>query len=148
MLERCSGPCADDGSGRVLLTDNKEGVLGLRVTRALDATSMDVGNALTLCAFTTAIGFFAFIPTAYRGVAELGLISGTGMFISLFLSLSLLPALLAFALPVGSGNLGPNGLASAQSLCQAEIDAPIHIVTQCFSNREFRSSEDIDRRPN
>ncbi len=67
---------------------------GLEKTRALDATSMDVGSALTLCAFTTAIGFFAFIPTAYRGVAELGLISGTGMFISLTLSLSLLPALL------------------------------------------------------
>ncbi len=79
---------------------------GLDQNRALDATSMDVGGALTLCAFTTAIGFFAFIPTAYSGVAELGLISGTGMFISLIFSMSMLPALLklmpAFSLPAES----------------------------------------------
>jgi len=53
-----------------------------------------IGASLLLCAFTTAIGFYAFLPTAYSGVAELGLISGTGMFISLILSLTLLPSLL------------------------------------------------------
>ena len=42
----------------------------------------------------TAIGFFAFIPTDYKGVAELGLIAGMGMFISLFTSITVLPALL------------------------------------------------------
>ena len=38
---------------------------------------------------------YAFLPTAYLGLAELGLISGTGMFIALFMSLSLLPAFLS-----------------------------------------------------
>jgi len=47
-----------------------------------------------LCTVTTAIGFFVFIPTDYRGVAELGLISGAGMFIILFITLTLMPALL------------------------------------------------------
>jgi hypothetical protein len=44
---------------------------------------------------TSAIGFYAFLPTPYSGIAELGLIVGSGMFISAFLSLTLLPALLA-----------------------------------------------------
>ncbi len=61
---------------------------------AVNSSGKHIGASLLLCAFTTAIGFYAFLPTAYSGVAELGLISGTGMFISLFLSLTILPALL------------------------------------------------------
>ncbi len=66
---------------------------------ALLGAAQVVGGSLALCAITTAVGFYAFIPTAYKGVAELGIIAGTGMLISLLLSLSLLPALLAL-LPV------------------------------------------------
>ncbi|MCP4406305.1 MAG: MMPL family transporter [Gammaproteobacteria bacterium] len=62
---------------------------------ALVATGKGVGVSLVLCAITTAVGFYAFFPTAYSGVSELGLISGTGMFISLLVSLTLLPALLS-----------------------------------------------------
>ncbi len=62
---------------------------------ALGHTSIDVGRALLLCTVTTAIGFLAFVPTAYRGVAELGLISGAGICIALALTLCLLPALLS-----------------------------------------------------
>jgi hopanoid biosynthesis associated RND transporter like protein HpnN len=61
---------------------------------ALLATARDVGPSLVLCTLTTAAGFYAFVPTAYAGMSELGLISGTGMFISLATSLTLLPALL------------------------------------------------------
>ena len=50
---------------------------------------------------TTSLGFFAFLPTAYAGVAELGLISGTSMFIGLIMALTLLPTLME-ALPVRS----------------------------------------------
>jgi hopanoid biosynthesis associated RND transporter like protein HpnN len=53
-----------------------------------------LGSSLFLCALTTSIGFFAFIPTDYEGVSELGLISGGGMFVGLITSLTLLPALL------------------------------------------------------
>jgi hopanoid biosynthesis associated RND transporter like protein HpnN len=62
---------------------------------ALRGTARDVGVSLLLCSVTTAIGFYAFIPTAYAGVSELGLIAGTGMFIGLALTLTLLPALLS-----------------------------------------------------
>jgi hypothetical protein len=61
---------------------------------ALRTTARDVGPSLVLCTLTTAAGFYAFLPTAYAGMSELGLISGTGMFISLATSLTLLPALL------------------------------------------------------
>ncbi len=64
-------------------------------TSALQQTARDIGISLVLCSITTAIGFYAFIPTVFEGVAELGLISGTGMFISLIANLTVLPALLS-----------------------------------------------------
>ena len=66
---------------------------------ALIETGKLCGEALLLCAITTIIGFYAFIPTDYVGVAELGKISGTGMIISFIVTMTLLPALLVH-LPV------------------------------------------------
>jgi len=59
-------------------------------------TIKHISKPLILCAVTTAIGFYAFIPTNYQGVAELGWIAGTGMIISLILTFTLLPALLTY----------------------------------------------------
>jgi hopanoid biosynthesis associated RND transporter like protein HpnN len=67
---------------------------GAKWSEALDGGASDVGVALAICAVTTGIGFFAFVPTEFTGVSELGIISGTGMFISLVASLTVLPALL------------------------------------------------------
>ena len=55
-----------------------------------------------MCATTTAIGFFAFAPTEFKGVAELGIIAGSGMFISLFTNMTLLPALIAWKVPAAA----------------------------------------------
>jgi hopanoid biosynthesis associated RND transporter like protein HpnN len=73
---------------------------GLAVKDALPATARGVGTSLVVCAVTTAAGFYSFIPTPFEGVSELGLISGTGMFISLFVSVTLLPALLCVVAPL------------------------------------------------
>lgn len=62
---------------------------------ALAGTGADLFGALGLCALSTAIAFYAFVPTPYAGVSELGIIAGTAMFISLALSFTVLPALLA-----------------------------------------------------
>ena len=62
---------------------------------ALEQSASDIGSSLVLCSVTTAIGFYAFIPTVFKGVAELGLISGTGMFISLVANLTMLPAFIS-----------------------------------------------------
>ncbi len=63
---------------------------------ALRRSAKGVGGALALCAAAAAIGFYSFVPTPYRGLAELGLISGTSMFIAFVASVTLLPALLTF----------------------------------------------------
>lgn len=71
---------------------------------SLRETARVVGSSLVLCAATTAIGFLAFVPTSFVGVAELGLISAAGMVISLFVMLTLLPALLSIPpVPRASG---------------------------------------------
>ncbi len=67
--------------------------------RALGLATRDVGAALLLCTLTTAIGFWAFVPTDYRGVGELGLIAGFGMIAIFVLTLTLLPALLGASRP-------------------------------------------------
>jgi hopanoid biosynthesis associated RND transporter like protein HpnN len=66
---------------------------GLTNSEAILDSIRDVGSSLFLCALATAIGFFAFIPTDYAGVSELGIISGGGIFIGLIISLTVLPAL-------------------------------------------------------
>jgi hypothetical protein len=55
----------------------------------------------TLAAVSLLAGFFAFLPTAFRGVSELGLIAGVGMIIAYLFSLTLLPALIAVFKPAG-----------------------------------------------
>ncbi len=68
---------------------------GLPHGEALRQAAGHVGTALAFCTLTTAIGFYVFIPTDYRGMAELGAIAGTGMFIIFFLTLTLFPALVS-----------------------------------------------------
>ena len=68
---------------------------------ALLRTGETIGPALLLAAGATAIGFFAFIPTRYTGIRELGWIAGSGMMIGIALTFVLLPALLALLRPAG-----------------------------------------------
>ncbi len=75
--------------------DNVEG--GLNKEAALRETLITVGPSLLLAAGTTSIGLYAFMPTDYKGVAELGLLAGTSSFICLAITLITLPALLKIA---------------------------------------------------
>ena len=61
---------------------------------ALVAAGNAIGASLALAAAAMAAGFFAFLPTAYVGASELGLIAGIGMVIAFLLNMTLLPALL------------------------------------------------------
>ena len=67
---------------------------GLGHHEAVVGTAKGLGVSLRLCTIAAAIGFYSFLPTPYTGVSELGLIAGTGMFINLFATLTVLPALL------------------------------------------------------
>ena len=71
---------------------------------ALVDTGRRLGAAIMLAAAATASGFFAFLPTAFRGVGELGLIAGAGMLIAGALTLTLLPALYV---QLGTRNVPP-----------------------------------------
>jgi hopanoid biosynthesis associated RND transporter like protein HpnN len=68
---------------------------------ALLAAGNHIGAPLTLAAAAVAAGFLSFLPTAYRGVSELGLIAGLGMVIAFLTSITLLPSLLALMNPDG-----------------------------------------------
>jgi hopanoid biosynthesis associated RND transporter like protein HpnN len=78
---------------------------GVPLDGALRGAAAGVGGALALTAVAAAIGFFSFLPTAYRGLSELGLISGVGMFIALLANLTVLPAMLTL-LPPAKGRRG------------------------------------------
>jgi hypothetical protein len=66
---------------------------------ALTETAYSVGSSLVSSAGTTSIGFLVFLPTDYRGVAELGLISAAGVLLSLLATFTILPALLSLEAP-------------------------------------------------
>ena len=79
---------------------------GLGHHEAIVGTAKGLGVSLRLCTIAAAIGFYSFLPTPYTGVSELGLIAGTGMFINLFATLTVLPALLTLLPLKGVGIKG------------------------------------------
>jgi hopanoid biosynthesis associated RND transporter like protein HpnN len=56
---------------------------------------------LSLAAMATAAGFLCFLPTDYKGIAELGKIAGAGMLVAFLSSITALPALLKLLNPPG-----------------------------------------------
>ncbi|MBI3275346.1 MAG: MMPL family transporter, partial [Methylocystis sp.] len=66
---------------------------------ALLSATRGIGGSLTLAAVSLLAGFFCFLPTEFRGVAELGLIAGLGMIIAYLATLTFLPALIKLLAP-------------------------------------------------
>ena len=84
------------------------------LSAALAATGGRVGRQIAVAGLATSAGFLAFVPTSFRGVAELGLIAGIGMLIALLCTLTFLPAMLSLCRPQpGTGEPGIAGLAPA-----------------------------------
>lgn len=77
--------------------------------RATVTAGRFLARPLVLSALTTALGFFAFVPTSFSGIAQLGLIAGFAMGITLLLSYTALPALLAIVQPRPRGRLPDAG---------------------------------------
>ncbi len=81
--------------------------------QAMVRAAQGIGGALAVAAAAITLGLFAFLPTQYVGVSELGVIAGLGMVIALLLNLTLLPALLTLVRPpaqqleVGNRRLEP-----------------------------------------
>ncbi len=79
---------------------------GETIETAIDTTVHEVGGALALCAPTTAFAFFAFVPTDFVGMAQLGVISGTGVVIAFLVAITVIPAAMAI-LPTPRPRLQP-----------------------------------------
>jgi uncharacterized protein len=75
-----------------------------RLDHALVGAAHSMGIPLTLAAAAVATSFFSFLPTAYRGVSELGLIAGVGMIVAYLSTMTLLPALLRLFAPPGEAS--------------------------------------------
>ena len=69
--------------------------------QALLATARGIAGPLLLAAASIAAAFYSFLPTAYVGLSELGLIAGTGIVIAFATTVTLLPALLTVLKPPG-----------------------------------------------
>jgi uncharacterized protein len=86
---------------------------------ALRRAAREVAAPLTLAAGATAVAFFSFLPTSYKGLSELGLIAGCGMLIAFLCSITLVPAVLALLAPPGeTAPVGFGRLASLDDLLQ------------------------------
>ncbi len=97
---------------------------------ALVSAARNVGTPLTLAAAAAAVGFLSFLPTAYRGLAELGLIAGCGMLVAFVAAMTLLPALLSwFRPPAETRPLGYASLAVADSFLKRRRIAVVAITS-------------------
>ncbi|OUJ14285.1 MMPL family transporter [Acetobacter sp. DsW_063] len=69
------------------------------IEEALLFTGRETGHQILVASLATAAGFLAFTPTAFEGVAQLGLIAGVGMIVAFVCTVALLPALLRIFQP-------------------------------------------------
>lgn len=108
---------------------------------AVRAAAASVGPSIALSAVAAAVGFLSFLPTDYRGLAELGIIAGGSMAIALALNLTLLPALLAgsgvVTAPAATAN---SGLISSTARRLVEL----FVIVTCFA---FLWQVDFDADP-
>jgi predicted RND superfamily exporter protein len=70
---------------------------------AMAATGRRAGVQILVAAAATAAGFLSFVPTDFRGVAELGLIAGVGMLIAFLCTMTFLPAMITLCQPSYGG---------------------------------------------
>ena len=68
---------------------------------AMAETARRVGGQILVAAAATSAGFLSFVPTDFRGVAELGLIAGVGMLIAFVCTMTFLPAAISLFRPEG-----------------------------------------------
>lgn len=84
--------------------------LALAMREQGNSAGRAVGPSLIVCMLSTAIGFLAFAPTDYHGLAQLGVICAGAMVIATGLAFTLLPALFVLLrIPGAAGaNLHPS----------------------------------------
>ncbi|XJJ60429.1 MMPL family transporter [Novosphingobium sp. BL-8H] len=103
---------------------NAERVAGAAPDAALRQAASALGAPLLLAAGAIFLGFGAFLPTAYVGIAELGVIAGLGMIVALLFSLTVLPALILLLRPgQPRGDVGFKALAPVDRFLERKRSA-------------------------
>lgn len=108
----------------------QEAILDGDKNAALLTTSRSLGVAITLCGITSSIGFLAFVPTEYLGLAELGIISGAGMIIAVVVTLTVIPAF--FSIVATPRHLHSNPLVNQISMLVGRHPQAVVGVTLVF----------------
>jgi hypothetical protein len=116
--------------------------------RSLRKAAREIAAPLTLAAAATAVAFFSFLPTSYKGLSDLGLIAGCGMLVAFFCSITLVPAVLAILAPPGEvAPVGFEKLASLDDFLQRHriaVIAGTFIVVLAGTPLLFRLSFDFN----
>ncbi len=98
----------------------EERTRGLSCHQSIMQSNHHIGAALALCAPTSAIAFFAFAPTYFTGMTQLGIVSGFGVLVAFVVAVTLLPAVFAL-LPPNSGIRNEKVVESSNSAFFASI---------------------------
>ena len=86
---------------------------------AIQRTGEHAANQVLVAALASMAGFLAFTPTSFEGVAQLGLIAGSGMLIAFACTVTVLPALLvAFRPRAGAAEAGLRWLGALDPVLQ------------------------------
>ena len=93
---------------------------------ALRGAIHEVGPGLALAAVTTSVGFLAFVPTEFDGIAQLGVIAGGGVVIAFLVTITLMPAILGAFDP----RMKRPGVGAVQRLFKGieRVAAPVAVV--------------------
>ena len=75
---------------------------GMTFETAMRRSMVGEAPSITLSALAAALAFLSFVPTAYVGLAEFGIISALGMLVALVMTFTVQPALMAIMPPVPS----------------------------------------------
>lgn len=92
----------------------EERTLGSDCHESIKRSNHHIGAALALCAPTSAIAFFAFAPTKFTGMTQLGVVSGFGVLVAFAVAVTLLPAVFSLV-PPNSGIRNKKVLLSSAS---------------------------------
>lgn len=99
------------------------------ISEALEHAARATAVPLTLAAAATAAAFFCFLPTDFRGVAELGQIAGVGMMVAFLTTFTMLPALIQVLKPRGEAEApGFDWLAPADAFFERHRK-PVLLIT-------------------
>ncbi|GAH34636.1 unnamed protein product, partial [marine sediment metagenome] len=114
---------------------------------SLETTLSQTGEGIVTGALTTAVAFYALTFTEFRGLSELGFLSGTGILACLLSMLFILPAILSWQSrlrPSSPEKIRPLSSFGLEKASRILLKSPKATIVYPYSHDE-RSDHDIDK---